>query len=113
MADTPAIATPAELLAEAEPGTSLWKDAWLRLRKNRLAVFGGLTVVLMGLFCVGGPFLSPYSYQQQDLALYAKGPSAKHWFGTDKLGRDQLTRQGQQTVTLCWCIEDRQQLEVA
>lgn len=82
----------ADLLAEAEQGTSLWKDAWLRLRKNRLAVLGGVVVLIVALFCLLGPLLSPYSYEQQDLGLYAKPPSARHWLGTDKLGRDQLTR---------------------
>lgn len=76
----------------AEPGSSLWHDAWLRLRKNKLAVFGGVTLILVTLFCVAGPWLSPYTYEQQDFAQYAQPPSAKHWFGTDKLGRDQLTR---------------------
>lgn len=76
----------------AEPGSSLWHDAWLRLRKNKLAVFGGVTLILVTLFCVVGPWLSPYTYEQQDFAQYAQPPSAKHWFGTDKLGRDQLTR---------------------
>ena len=33
-------------IAEAEKGTSLWHDAWLRLRKNRMAVFGLFTLVL-------------------------------------------------------------------
>lgn len=76
----------------AEPGSSLWHDAWLRLRKNKLAVFGGVTLILVTLFCVVGPWLSPYTYEQQDFAQYAQPPGAKHWFGTDKLGRDQLTR---------------------
>jgi oligopeptide transport system permease protein len=79
-------------LDEAEPGTSLWHDAWLRLRRNKLAVFGGLTVIFITLFCVVGPFISPYTYEQQDFERYAQPPSAEHWFGTDKLGRDQLTR---------------------
>ena len=35
-----------EDIAQAEQGTSLWKDAWLRLRKNHLAVFGLVTLVL-------------------------------------------------------------------
>ena len=77
---------------EAEQGTSLWKDAWARLRKNKMAVFGAGTLVFMALFCLIGPFLSPYTYDAQDLNQYAKPPSAQHWFGTDKLGRDQLTR---------------------
>ncbi len=79
-------------LAAVEPGASLWHDAWLRLRKNRLAVFGGAALIIITLFCLAGPWLSPYTYDQQDFAQYAKPPSAQHWFGTDKLGRDQMTR---------------------
>lgn len=92
MSEAVPIPVTTDLLAEAEQGASLWKDAWLRLRKNRLAVFGSIVIVIMTLFCVIGPWVSPYSYEQQDLGLYAKAPSARHWFGTDKLGRDQLTR---------------------
>ena len=76
----------------AEPGASLWRDAWLRLRKNRLAVFGGIALIIITLFCLVGPWLSRYTYEEQDFAQYAKPPSALHWFGTDKLGRDQMTR---------------------
>jgi oligopeptide transport system permease protein len=89
-----ATATPASAVPNLEPeaGTSLWRDAWLRLRKNRLAVFGAVTLLFMVLFCVVGPWFSPYTYEQQDLARYAQPPGPDHWFGTDKLGRDQLTR---------------------
>ena len=83
---------PDVVFEEAETGTSLWKDAWARLRKNKMAVFGAGTLVFMALFCLIGPFLSPYTYDAQDLNQYAKPPGAQHWFGTDKLGRDQLTR---------------------
>ena len=76
----------------AEPGASLWHDAWLRLRKNRLAIFGGAALILISLFCLIGPACSPYTYEQQDFSQYAKAPSTQHWFGTDKLGRDQMTR---------------------
>lgn len=44
------------------------------------------------LACVIGPWLSPYAYDEQDLALGAVAPNAEHWFGTDVLGRDLLTR---------------------
>ena len=79
-------------LEQAEQGTSLWKDAWHRLKKNRMAFISTLVLAAMVLFCVVGPFFSPYTYDGQDFAQYAKPPSAEHWFGTDKLGRDQLTR---------------------
>jgi oligopeptide transport system permease protein len=89
-----ATAQPTSVVPNLEPeaGTSLWRDAWLRLRKNRLAVFGGAIVIFMALFCGAGPWLSPYGYEGQDFSQYAKPPSGAHWFGTDKLGRDQLTR---------------------
>lgn len=92
MTQAPPITEADPSLATAEPGASLWRDAWLRLRKNRLAVFGGATLIFVTLFCVVGPWFSPYTYEQQDFAQYAQSPSATHWFGTDKLGRDQMTR---------------------
>lgn len=88
----PPNAPPADILAAAEQGHSLWKDAWSRLRKNRMSVFGAGALVFMALFCFVGPLFSPYTYDGQDLGQYAQPPSGKHWFGTDKLGRDQLTR---------------------
>jgi oligopeptide transport system permease protein len=71
---------------------SLWKDAYDRLLKNKLAQFGLITFVLMTVLSVGGPILSPYTYEEQDLIYGAQGPSLKHWMGTDVLGRDLITR---------------------
>jgi oligopeptide transport system permease protein len=75
-----------------EQGTSLWQDAWARLRHNRLAVASGIVFGLIVLACVAGPWISPYGYEEQDLVLGAAPPSAAHWFGTDTFGRDLLTR---------------------
>jgi oligopeptide transport system permease protein len=80
------------LLEEAEQGTSLWKDAWLRLRKNRMAVFGFVVVTLISLASIFGPFLVKYSYQENNLDRVTEPPSSEHWLGTDKLGRDQFSR---------------------
>ncbi|MBW7893619.1 MAG: ABC transporter permease subunit [Opitutaceae bacterium] len=77
---------------QLEHGTSLWRDAWHRLARNRLAVFGGVTLIVLTLACVFGPWLSPYTYEQQNLNLGASGPGAAHWLGTDTLGRDLLVR---------------------
>ncbi|GGD54120.1 ABC transporter permease [Croceicoccus pelagius] len=81
-------------IAEEElvEGSSLWKDAWSRLKKNKLAVASLVIFLLICVFCVVGPFLVPYNSQEQDLFLGATGPSAEHWFGTDTLGRDLLVR---------------------
>ncbi|MFA6545164.1 MAG: ABC transporter permease subunit [Limisphaerales bacterium] len=75
-----------------EAGHSLWQDAWARLRKNRLALASAFLVAALGLLCVAAPWVSPFAYDAQDLALGAAPPNAKHWLGTDHLGRDQFTR---------------------
>ena len=80
------------LLEEAEQGTSLWKDAWLRLRKNKMAVFGFVVVTLISLASIFGPFLVKYSYEENNLDRVTEPPSWEHWLGTDKLGRDQFSR---------------------
>ena len=75
-----------------EKGASLRRDAWIRLKKNRLALFGLFVLVFMTVTAVLTPWIAPYSYEVQDLNLGAAPPSADHWFGTDVFGRDLLTR---------------------
>jgi oligopeptide transport system permease protein len=79
-----------------EKGTSLWEDAWKRLKKNRAAVVGGIVVLLMILFSFVGPFLMKaiygYDYESQNLGYGAHSPNLLHWFGTDYYGRDLFTR---------------------
>ena len=78
--------------AAPEQGSSLWHDAWLRLRKNRLAVAGLAFLVFVAVTCLLGPLFSPYGYEEQRLDLGASPPGAQHWLGTDTLGRDLLVR---------------------
>ena len=80
------------LLIEAEDGASLWHDAWLRLKKNRAAVTGGIVLVIMGVLAILTPWIAPYGYEAQNLDLGATPPSAAHWLGTDIFGRDLLTQ---------------------
>ena len=77
---------------EAEDGASLWHDAWLRLKKNRAAVTGGVVLVVMVVLAILTPWIAPYGYEAQNLDLGATPPSAAHWLGTDIFGRDLLTQ---------------------
>ncbi|HWA86696.1 MAG TPA: ABC transporter permease subunit [Opitutus sp.] len=77
---------------DLERGSSLWRDAWHRLRKNRLAVFGAFVLGVIVVACVAGPWFSPYAYNEIDLARTFRPPNAANWLGTDELGHDLLVR---------------------
>lgn len=79
-------------LEQIEAGTSLWQDAWHRLRKNRLALASFWVLVFMVVFCFVGPLVTPQDYRSNDLENTLQTPGPGHLFGTDDLGRDQLTR---------------------
>ena len=74
-------------------GTSLWKDAWHRLARNRPAIVSLLVIVVILLLCFIGPLL-PFvkSPTVINLGNAAAAPSGEHWFGTDSLGRDLFSR---------------------
>jgi len=88
MSVVPMTTTPIEI----EPPVSLWRDAWHRLRRNRLAVFGLVIVVVLAFAAVFGPYLTPYDFLSQDLNSRNMAPSLSHLFGTDDLGRDVFSR---------------------
>lgn len=84
--------TTLELTGPIEKGTSLWRDALRRLRRNKLALFGLCFIIITATLAIITPWIAPYAYDAQDLALGPSPPSAQHWLGTDYLGRDLLTR---------------------
>jgi oligopeptide transport system permease protein len=79
-------------IVAAEEGSSLWRDAWRRLKKNRAAVVSGVVLIALVIACVLQPELSRWRYDQADLAIGATPPSAAHWMGTDYFGRDLMAR---------------------
>lgn len=79
----------------AEKGSSLWSDAMVRLRKNKLAVFGAITIAIILILCfIVAPILSltGMSANDQDLSNRFAGIGEKGLLGTDQLGRDLLMR---------------------
>ncbi|HSJ38654.1 MAG TPA: ABC transporter permease [Planococcus sp. (in: firmicutes)] len=78
--------------AVVRPSLSYWKDAWRRLKKNKLAMTGLVFLVLLAVMAIFGPIFSPHSVTQQNLPNQNLAPSMAHWFGTDEAGRDVFTR---------------------
>ncbi len=74
------------------PMISYWADVWRRLKKNKLAMFGLIILILLILMAIVGPYLTGYTYYTQNLDAQNLRPSADHWFGTDSVGRDLFTR---------------------
>lgn len=60
--------------------------------KNKRAVFGLIVLVIVVLMAILGPVFSPFSYEDQNIALRNAAPTAQHLFGTDKMGRDIYVR---------------------
>ena len=79
-------------LQQEEKQFSLAKDAFDRLIANKLAVVGMLLVVFLFFIAIFGPYITPYDFLSQDLQARNQAPSWAHWFGTDDLGRDIMSR---------------------
>ena len=72
--------------------SSLWQDAWIRLRANRLATLSLFFFILVSILTIIGPEIISTSYDEQDLNNTFAAPGSTHLFGTDNLGRDLFAR---------------------
>lgn len=71
------------------PGQLVWR----RFRKHRMALYGGIGVILLLLFITVGSIIVPESRANEtDLKARLTGPTSQHWFGTDSVGRDVFNR---------------------
>ena len=83
---------PTELNAAPRRGRSYWAISMSRLLRKRVGVFSLCVIVLMYGSGTFASLVTPYDYNNQNLSIAKQSPSLKHPFGTDRLGRDQLTR---------------------
>ena len=72
--------------------TTYWQDVWKKLKSNKVAMASLFVIIFITLLAIIGPMLSPYSYSDQFRGEEHMTPNAKHWFGTDQLGRDLFVR---------------------
>lgn len=65
---------------------------WRRFRRHKLAMASAVFLFLIYFAALATPWLAPYKYDQIDYAALNQGPSLSHPMGTDRLGRDEMTR---------------------
>ncbi len=68
------------------------RDFWRALSKNRLALGGGSVVALLFVLAIAAGVLAPHDPHKPDIKRILEAPSARHWLGTDQIGRDVLSR---------------------
>ena len=71
---------------------SFARNVWESFSRNRLALVGLILLALLVCAAIFGPMLSPYPYDGMDAMSRNQPSTAAHWFGTDQMGRDVLTR---------------------
>lgn len=74
------------------PSISYWKDAWTRLKNNKVALGSLLMISIIVLSAIIVPMCSKYDYSANNLGMTNLKPSMEHLFGTDQLGRDIFVR---------------------
>ena len=68
------------------------REAWLRLKRNRLAVVGMVILAVLVFLAIFARVLAPYDYAKQDYSAVLLKPCLAHPFGTDDFGRDVFSR---------------------
>ncbi|AEE90255.1 MULTISPECIES: ABC transporter permease [Tepidanaerobacter] len=74
------------------PSLSYWQDAWIRLKKNKVAMLGLAIIIFYIIMAIIGPYMTSADYRMTNSAIADQLPSKEHWFGTDSLGRDLWAR---------------------
>ena len=81
-----------KIIIDERPEVNLWKDAFRRLLKNKMAVLGGIIILVLLALAIFAPYIAPYHYAEGSLLdNYAK-PGTKYLLGADFMGRDLLSR---------------------
>jgi len=74
------------------PETNLWKDAFLRLCKNKMSVLGGIIIIILAILSIFAPYIAPYHYADGSFMNNYEKPGERYLLGADFMGRDVLSR---------------------
>ncbi|MDR1532730.1 MAG: ABC transporter permease [Clostridiales bacterium] len=89
-----AAASDAEKKTESivRPSVGYWRDVWTRLSRNRVSFAALMIIVAIMLCAIIIPEVSVDKYNTGELQISNNSPNARHWFGTDNIGRDVFVR---------------------
>ena len=72
---------------------SILVETWQRLKKNKLAMFGLITILILIVLAIFAELITPYANAiTMNFKQKLQTPSSQHWFGTDHFGRDVFAR---------------------
>src|ERR1700751_3727424 len=91
-ADTAPIESAPILVEKLEKGTSLWKDAWYRLKKNHVALFGLYAFFVIAFLGLAGPYFTGYTYEQTEISLKASSPMEPIFVRSESMKTGELKR---------------------
>lgn len=81
-----------KIIIDKRPETSLWKDAFRRLLKNKMAMLGGIIILVLLTLAIFAPYIAPYHFAEGSLLDNYATPGTKYLLGADFMGRDLLSR---------------------
>jgi peptide/nickel transport system permease protein len=92
IAATPASVPPAQMQAAKPASNSMWRHARYVISENPVTGFAFALFLLIALCALIGPYVVPYDPLASETSATLQPPTWAHWFGTDQLGRDILSR---------------------
>lgn len=79
-------------MEKPKKANSLWSDAYKRLKKNKGAVGSAYVIIALFAISLAAPWITRFTFDEQDMSRILVGPNSINWLGTDSLGRDLLSR---------------------